>query len=193
QDWYNYSKRQLESMLATLFGGRVAEELVFGPDQVTTGAANDFQRATEVARDMVTKWGFSERVGPLVYHEDNGNVYLGGAGRLRNVGPATAQLIDTEVRAVVERAYNRAKTILREQEARLHAMAQALIEHETIDADQIAAIMAGSQPPVELGVAGKGNGLARLLRQGSRLLAEYAGRRAPLWSDKSAECNVERG
>ncbi len=193
QDRYNYSKRQLESMLATLFGGRVAEELVFGPDQVTTGAANDFQRATEVARDMVTKWGLSERVGPLVYHEDSGNVYLGGAGRLRNVGPATAQLIDTEVRAVVERAYRRARTILREQEARLHAMAHALIEHETIDADQIAALMAGSQPPVELGVDGKGSGLTRLLRQGSRLLAEFAVRRAPLWSDRSAGGDVERG
>ncbi len=147
QDRHNYSKRQLESMLATLFGGRVAEELIFGPEQVTTGAANDFQRATEVARDMVMKWGLSERVGPLVYHEDGGSVSLGGAGRAYNMAPATAQLIDKEVRTVVERAYHRAETILREQEDRLHAMAQALMQYETIDADQIAVLMANPRLP----------------------------------------------
>jgi cell division protease FtsH len=147
EDRYSLSKRRLESQIASLFGGRLAEELVFGPEAVTTGAANDIQRTTEIARSMVTKWGLSEKLGPLTYSEEEGEIFLGHAiAQHKMVSEETAHVIDEEVRAVIERNYQRAKRILTEQLAKLHAMAEALIKYETLDSAQIDDIMAGLPP-----------------------------------------------
>ncbi|WP_123401064.1 ATP-dependent zinc metalloprotease FtsH [Inmirania thermothiophila] len=146
-DRYSYSRRRLESQIASLFGGRVAEELVFGPECVTTGAQNDIQRATEIARSMVTKWGLSERLGPLTYSEEEGEVFLGHAiTRHKTVSEETARAIDEEVRAIIERNYTRAREILTEHRDKLHAMAEALMKYETLDSEQIDDIMAGRPP-----------------------------------------------
>jgi cell division protease FtsH len=146
-DRYSTSKRQLESRIATLFGGRLAEELIFGRDSVTTGASNDIERATEVARNMVTRWGLSDRLGPLTYSEESGEVFLGRqVTQTKQVSDETAHAIDEEVRRVIETNYNRAKTILEEQIDKLHAMAEALIKYETIDDSQIKEIMDGKPP-----------------------------------------------
>jgi len=146
-DRYSTSKRQLESRIATLFGGRLAEELIFGRDSVTTGASNDIERATEVARNMVTKWGLSDRLGPLTYSEESGEVFLGRqVTQTKQVSDETAHAIDEEVRRVIETNYNRAKRILEEQLDKLHAMAEALIKYETIDDAQIKEIMDGKPP-----------------------------------------------
>jgi cell division protease FtsH len=146
-DRYSHSRQRLESQISSLFGGRVAEELIFGPDAVTTGAQNDIQRATEIARNMVTKWGLSDRMGPLAYGEDKGEVFLGhSVTQHKNVSDDTAHAIDEEIRALVDRNYQRAERILKENIDRLHAMADALIKYETIDASQIDDIMAGRTP-----------------------------------------------
>jgi cell division protease FtsH len=147
QDRYSTSKRLLESRIATLFGGRVAEELVFGPDSITTGAANDIERATELVRNMVTKWGLSERLGPQTYSEDQGEVFLGrSVTQHKQVSDVTAHLIDEEIRRVIDANYLRAKGILEAHLEALHRMADALMKYETIDEGQIADIMAGRQP-----------------------------------------------
>ena len=147
EDRYSYSKQRLESQIASMFGGRIAEELIFGTEKVTTGASNDIQRATEIARSMVTKWGFSEKLGPLTYSEDEGEVFLGhSVTQHKNVSGATAKLIDEEIRAIVDKNYHNAETILKEQMDKLHLMADALIKYETIDEKQIADIMAGREP-----------------------------------------------
>jgi len=147
EDRYSYSKQRLESQICSLFGGRIAEELIFGPEYVTTGASNDIQRTTELARNMVTKWGLSERLGPLVYTEEEGEVFLGrSVGQQKNVSEETAHLIDEEVRAIIDRNYERAKKILVENMDKLHLMAEALMKYETIDREQIDAIMAGRMP-----------------------------------------------
>ena len=144
RDRYSMTKRHIESQLSSLFGGRVAEEIVFGPDSVTTGAQNDIQRATELARHMVMKWGLSERLGPLEYQEDEGEVFLGRAVTQRKqVSDDTARLIDHEVRAIIDRNYERAREILTSNLDKLHAMAQALIQYETIGSEQIDDVMAG--------------------------------------------------
>jgi len=147
-DRYSYSKRRLESQLASLFGGRVAEELIFGFDAVTTGAQNDIQRATDIARNMVTKWGLSEKLGPLNYDDEETSItgYPGYGNRSSHVSNDTAYIIDAEVKAIIERNYGRAKKILEENMDKLHRMAQALIKYETIDREQIDAIMAGHEP-----------------------------------------------
>lgn len=146
QDRYSHSKRRLESQLSSLFGGRIAEELIFGGDSVTTGASNDIMRATEIARKMVTSWGLSS-LGPLTYGEEENEVFLGrSVSQRKEVSDATAQQIDIEVRAIIDRNYDRAKTILNENLDKLHIMAQTLIKYETIDADQIAEIMSGKEP-----------------------------------------------
>jgi cell division protease FtsH len=146
-DRYSTSKRQLESRIATLFGGRLAEELIFGRDSVTTGASNDIERATEVARNMVTRWGLSDRLGPLTYSEESGEVFLGRqVTQTKQVSDETAHAIDEEVRRVIETNYNRAKSILEEHLDKLHAMAEALIKYETIDDGQIKEIMDGKPP-----------------------------------------------
>jgi cell division protease FtsH len=146
-DRYSYSKQRLESQISRLFGGRIAEELIFGAEAVTTGASNDIQRATELARNMVTKWGLSERLGPLTYGEDDGEVFLGhSVTHHKVVSDETAHLIDEEVRALIDSNYMRATRILNENVSILHVMAEALIKYETIDSEQIADIMAGKQP-----------------------------------------------
>jgi cell division protease FtsH len=147
QDRYSMSKRRLESSIATLFGGRVAEELIFGPEAVTTGASNDIERATEVARNMVTKWGLSDKLGPLTYTEDSGEVFLGrSVTQHKQVSDVTAHAIDEEVRRLIESNYQKARDILTASIEKLHAMADALIKYETIEEEQLKDIMAGRPP-----------------------------------------------
>ncbi len=147
EDRYSFSKQRLESQISSLFGGRIAEELIFGHENVTTGASNDIQRATELARNMVTKWGLSERLGPLTYSEEEGEVFLGhSVTQHKNVSDETAHTIDAEIRAIVDRNYQRAERLLKENIEKLHLMAEALIKYETIDADQINDIMSGKPP-----------------------------------------------
>jgi cell division protease FtsH len=147
EDRYSYTKRRLESQISSLFGGRIAEEIIFGIEQVTTGASNDIQRATEIARSMVTKWGLSERLGPLMYGEDSDAVFLGHSiTRHKEVSEGTAYLIDEEVRAIVDRNYQRAEQLLRSNTDKLHTMAKALIKYETLNSDQIDDVMAGKEP-----------------------------------------------
>ena len=120
---------------------------MFGPDAVTTGAQNDIQRATAIAREMVTKWGLSEKLGPLAYEEEEGEVFLGRAiAQQKNVSPDTAEQIDAEVRALIDRNYDRAKDLLVSNMDKLHAMAEALMRYETLSSTQIDAIMAGESP-----------------------------------------------
>jgi cell division protease FtsH len=146
-DRYSYSKRRLESQLSSLFGGRVAEELIFGVESVTTGASNDIERATHIARSMVTKWGLSEKLGPLSYEEEEGEVFLGhSVTRHKNISGDTQRSIDEEVRGIIERNYQRTKALLQDNMTKLHTMAAALIKYETIDAGQIDDIMAGREP-----------------------------------------------
>jgi len=147
QDRYSLSKRRIESSIATLFGGRIAEELIFGADSVTTGASNDIERATELARNLVTKWGLSDRLGPLTYSEDQGEVFLGrSVTQHKQVSDETAHAIDEEVRRVIEANYQRARNILETGIEKLHAMADALIKYETINDQQIRDIMSGKPP-----------------------------------------------
>ncbi len=147
EDRYSLTKEHLESQISSLFGGRIAEELIFGKDSVTTGAQNDIQRATDIARSMVTKWGLSEKLGPLMYSEDEEEVFLGrSVTQHKNVSDETAHTIDEEVRNFIDRNYARAKLILDENLDKLHMMAKALIKYETIDADQIEDIMSGKPP-----------------------------------------------
>ena len=148
EDRFSLSKKHLESQISSLFGGRIAEELIFGPESVTTGASNDIERATEIARNMVTKWGLSERLGPLSYTEDEGEVFLGrSVTQHKNLGDDTARIIDEEVRLFIDRNYERAETILKEHMEILHMMADALVKYETIDSAQIDALMEGKEPP----------------------------------------------
>jgi cell division protease FtsH len=147
EDRYSLSKQRLESQISSLFGGRIAEALIFGPESVTTGAQNDIHRATEIARNMVTKWGLSEKLGPLTYSEDEQEVFLGhSVTQHKNVSDETTRLIDEEVRSFIDRNYGRADTLLTENMDKLHMMAEALIKYETIDSDQIDDIMAGRTP-----------------------------------------------
>jgi cell division protease FtsH len=147
EDRYSYTKRRLESQISALFGGRIAEELIFGADRVTTGASNDIEKATEIARNMVTKWGLSDKLGPLTYGEEEGEVFLGRSITTRKeVSDTTAHVIDEEVRAVIDRNYKRAQKILHENVAMLHLMAEALIKYETIDESQIKNILEGKHP-----------------------------------------------
>ncbi len=147
EDRYSTSKQRLESHISTLFGGRIAEEMINGPDGVTTGASNDIERATEIARNMVTKWGLSDRLGPLTYSEDEGEVFLGRAvTQHKQVSDETAHVIDEEVRKIVDSNYQRADRILKENIDQLHAMAKALMKYETIDITQLKAIMEGREP-----------------------------------------------
>jgi cell division protease FtsH len=148
-DRYSLSRQRLESQISSLFGGRIAEELIFGNDAVTTGAQNDIERATEIARNMVTKWGLSERLGPLTYSEDDGEVFLGrSVTRHKNISDETAHSIDEEIRSIIDRNYQRTVSLLQEHMDKLHAMAQALIKYETLDSEQIDDIM-GGRPPRE--------------------------------------------
>ena len=147
EDKYSYTKQQLESNISSLYGGRIAEEMIFGKEAVTTGASNDIQRATELAHSMVTKWGLSDNMGPMSYGEDEGEVFLGrSVTQHKAVSDLTAKQIDEDVRAVINRNYSRAEQILKDNIDKLHNMAKALIKYETIDSDQIDAIMEGREP-----------------------------------------------
>jgi cell division protease FtsH len=147
EDKYSFTKQQLESQISSLYGGRLAEEMIFGEEAVTTGASNDIQRATELAHNMVTKWGLSDNMGPMSYGEDEGEVFLGrSVTQHKSVSDLTAKQIDEDVRAVISRNYERAQRLLDENMDKLHAMAQLLIKYETIDSDQIDAIMEGREP-----------------------------------------------
>ncbi len=146
QDRYSHSKRRLESQLSSLFGGRIAEELIFGIESVTTGASNDIMRSTEIARKMVTSWGLST-LGPLTFGEEEEEVFLGRSmNKRKEMSDRTAQQIDDEVRAIIDRNYQRAKEILVANMDKLHLMAESLIKYETIDTKQIAEIMSGKEP-----------------------------------------------
>ena len=147
EDRYSHSKQRLNSQISSLFGGRIAEEMVFGADAVTTGASNDIERATDLARSMVTKWGLSDKLGPLSYSEDEGEVFLGrSVTQHKQVSDETAHIIDEEIRLIIDSNYERAEGILKEHRSILDAMADALVKYETIDVEQIADIMAGKEP-----------------------------------------------
>ncbi len=150
EDRYSYTKERLESSLSSLFGGRLAESIIFGDENVTTGASNDIERATSIARNMVTKWGLSETLGPITYGEDEGEVFLGhSVTKTKDISESTAEAIDKEVRAIIDRNYGRSKRILTENIEILHNMAEALIKYETIDDKQIKELMEGkiASPP----------------------------------------------
>ena len=147
EDRVSYSKERLESQISSLYGGRIAEEMIFGADHVTTGASNDIERATELARNMVTKWGLSDRLGPLTYTEEEGEVFLGrSVTQHKQVSDGTARAIDEEVRDFIDRNYQRSEKLLKENIDKLHLMADALLKYETIGSDQIDDIMEGKVP-----------------------------------------------
>lgn len=142
RDQYSASKEKLDSMISSLYGGRIAEQMIFGWEQVTTGAQNDIERATEMARNMVTKWGLSERLGPLAYSEEEGEVFLGrSVTQHKSVSEETSHTIDEEIRSVIDRNYERAENILKENEDILHKMSEALMKYETIDKYQLDDLM----------------------------------------------------
>src|SRR5919201_3306778 len=144
-DRYSQDRDRLLNMIAVLFGGRVAEELFM--HQMTTGAANDFERATEIARRMVTQWGMSDELGTMVYGENEGEIFLGRSIQThKNVSEATMQKVDAEIRRIVDMQYRLARTLLEENRDKVEAMTKALLEWETIDADQIGDTMAGRPP-----------------------------------------------
>ena len=162
EDRYSLSKRMILSQICSLFGGRIAEEMTLGPDGITTGASNDIERATKMAKSMVTKWGLSEKLGPLMYAEDDEEVFLGmSAGTARpQVSNETAMKIDVEVRSIIDSCYATAGKILEENRQKLEVMKDALLEYETIDKVQIDEIMAGRKPSPPEGWDDKGSDAA---------------------------------
>ena len=150
QDRVSHSKQHLESMISSLFGGRIAEQLIYGDDKVTTGASNDIERATEIARKMVTQWGLSNKMGPMLYAEEEGEVFLGRSmSKAKHMSDDTARAIDVEIKSLIDRNYDRAENILKENIDVLHTMKDALMKYETIDAKQIDDLMARTavRPP----------------------------------------------
>ena len=150
QDRVSHSKQHLESMLSSLFGGRIAEQVIYGDDRVTTGASNDIERATDIARKMVTQWGLSTKMGPLLYADEEGQVFLGrSVAQNKQISDETMRAIDAEIRMVIDKNYDRAKSILEENIDILHSMKDALMKYETIDAAQIDDLMARKEvrPP----------------------------------------------
>ena len=146
-DRYSMNKDRLQATLAVLFGGRIAEELFMG--QITTGASNDFERATDIARKMVTRWGMSDVLGPVVYGENEGEVFLGrSVTKTTNISEATMRKVDAEIRRIIDEQYARAKKIIEDHRPQMERMTKALLEWETIEADQIADIVAGREPRV---------------------------------------------
>ena len=145
EDRYSQDRDRLLSMIAVLFGGRISEELFM--HQMTTGASNDFERATELARRMVTQWGMSDELGTMVYGENDGEIFLGRSIQThKNVSEATLQKVDAEIRRIIDQQYGVARKLLEENREKVEAMAAALLEFETLDADQIADIMSGKPP-----------------------------------------------
>ncbi|MEB1528652.1 ATP-dependent zinc metalloprotease FtsH [Xanthomonas sp. WHRI 7945] len=151
-DKYSINRVAIQSQLCSLYGGRVAEELIFGTDKVTTGASNDIERATKMARNMVTKWGLSDELGPIAYGEEDDEVFLGrSVTQHKSVSDDTARRIDEVVRSILDKAYAKTTQILTENLDKLHVMANLLLEYETIDVPQIDAIMEGRDPPPPVG------------------------------------------
>ncbi|MDG1986651.1 MAG: ATP-dependent zinc metalloprotease FtsH [Halieaceae bacterium] len=148
EDRYSHSKRHIVSQICSLFGGRIAEEITLGKEGVTTGASNDIQRATDIARKMVTQWGLSEKMGPLMYEDAGEEIFLGrSAGQQqKGISDETAKNIDEEIRNIVDECYSKAQKLLTDNLDKLHAMAEALILYETISSDQIDDIMEGREP-----------------------------------------------
>ncbi len=147
EDKYSMTRKQLNSQLASLFGGRVAEELIYGMDNVTTGASNDIERASSLARNMVTKWGLSDTMGPLAYGENEDEVFLGrSVTQHKHISDETHRQLDKEVRNIIDKAYDTAKQILEDNREKLELMAEALMRYETIDVKQIDQIMEGREP-----------------------------------------------
>ena len=148
EDRYSHSRQFITSSICSLFGGRIAEEMVLGPDGITTGASNDIERATSLARNMVTKWGLSEKLGPLKYDEEDDQPFIGrsAGGQSLAVSGETARMIDEEVRRIIDECYGRARQLLTENEEKLHSMAEALMEYETLSSEQIDDIMEGMPP-----------------------------------------------
>ncbi len=146
-DRYSNSKQRLESQICTLYGGRVAEELIFGKDKVTTGASNDIERATEIAKNMVTRWGLSEKMGPMAYYDEEAEVFLGrSVTQTKTISDDTARQIDMEIRVLINKSYETATNMIKNNLDKLHEMANALMTYETIDRDQIDDIMIGIKP-----------------------------------------------
>jgi len=145
QDRYSYDREYMLNQIAMLFGGRIAEEVFM--NQMTTGASNDFERATHIARDMVMKYGMTDALGPMVYAEDEGEVFLGrSVTRTNNVSSSTLLKIETEIRRIIDEQYALARRLIEENSDKMHAMAKAMLEWETIDAEQLDDIMAGKEP-----------------------------------------------
>ena len=148
EDRYSNSRQRINSMIDALFGGRVAEEEIFGEEAVTTGASNDIERATALARSMVTKWGLSNKMGPLAYAEEENEVFLGKSSgqQQKSVSDETARTIDTEIRKIIDTQYSRATKLIKDNMDKMHLMADALMKYETIDSGQIDEIMEGKTP-----------------------------------------------
>jgi cell division protease FtsH len=147
-DRYSQNYVQMTSRLAIMMAGRVAEEIIFGKDNVTSGASSDIQAATRLAKAMVTRWGFSDKLGPLAYSEDQEEVFLGhSVSRAKHISDDTQRIIDEEVRRLIDEGYQRADGILRGNMSILHAMAEALLKYETLDSTQIDDVMAGPKAP----------------------------------------------
>ncbi|TGD71006.1 ATP-dependent zinc metalloprotease FtsH [Mangrovimicrobium sediminis] len=148
EDRYSHSRRHIVSQVCSLFGGRIAEEMTLGRDGITTGASNDIKRATEIARKMVTQWGLSEKMGPLMYDEGDEEVFLGrsAAQPHQGISDETATQIDKEVRSIIDDCYETAQQLLEENVDKLHMMADALMQYETLDSEQIDDIMSGRKP-----------------------------------------------
>jgi cell division protease FtsH len=145
QDRYSYDREYMLNQIAMLFGGRIAEEVFM--KQMTTGASNDFERATTLARDMVMRYGMTEALGPMVYAENEGEVFLGRSiTKTTNMSESTMQKVDQEVRRIIDEQYALARKLIEDNQEKMHAMAKALLEWETIDAEQLDDIMAGKDP-----------------------------------------------
>ena len=145
QDRYSYDSEYMLSQISMLFGGRIAEEVFM--KQMTTGASNDFERATQIARDMVTRYGMTDALGPMVYAENEGEVFLGrSVTKTTNMSEQTMQKVDAEVRRIIDQQYKLARKLIEDNSDKMHAMAKALLEWETIDSDQLDDIMAGKEP-----------------------------------------------
>ncbi len=145
QDRYSYDSDYMLNQISMLFGGRIAEEVFM--KQMTTGASNDFERATHIARDMVTRYGMTDALGPMVYAENEGEVFLGrSVTKTTSMSESTMQKVDSEVRRIIDQQYALARKLIEDNQDKMHAMAKALLEWETIDSDQLDDIMGGKEP-----------------------------------------------
>ena len=152
QDRISHSKEHLESMISSLYGGRIAEKIIYGTEKVSTGASNDIERATDIARKMVTQWGLSEKMGPMLYAEEEGEVFLGRtSAKSLHMSDDTAKMIDAEIKEFINRNYQRSEKLLKDNIDVLHTMKDALMTYETIDASQIDDLMARREvrPPAD--------------------------------------------